>query len=615
MDEVALLRDIGPKLNARLALCASEVASLRTELMQIHRRLTLAPLRRAFSNPSSSEIQTDFLSYIFRPLQLPLFPGFSRLTQNAGFLLTFLHDNPHVFVQAVLARSKSASFPYLVNCAIPAVFGYFISGENLSHAVRFYQLVIERASDRQAVSILEPLFRSPVTFRFLESAFSSVIGALVLHMNANAAEPPCIPIYSTSLVDSIVESAGLLPQEILDLITHTQRLKWSRKRVTVLLFDCLLGPYAELAVCVAATPRHAALLRRVLEAISQDQSHMSAIMRAFTTRYSMAAIPRLYLCFGHKYLDALLSPHDLRVLAEALASARLLPDTVIRSELSAPSPELEFSVFSIRIYPRASRPERALPHPPLFAADSPEIALLERLLFRTHHKRGLQRWLLVSASCEEIASAPIVAALAHRPPARPFLESLGALRAAVPVKRLARQLYLALLARRLARLVDGGLAVALDLLDAEFLAICARLRGRAGLPRLADLGAARPLAVDAVRRLACLDSAALHQRFVIVLQTIEHLTRIEALRGTPDLIGPFLFRENQARQFLSTFVLLSTFAMNKPTFNEMCTDAERRLWVRLQAVTLAVLNADDVLLAAYSAMHDRLGETAAAELE
>jgi hypothetical protein len=105
MDADTLVRDMGRKPALLLASCQSEITSLRFQLLSTHRRLTLAPLAHsAWFQISTPKFPYGFFNYIFNPCDLPSFPAVTQLTQNSGFLIAFVNENPEALATAVLGR-------------------------------------------------------------------------------------------------------------------------------------------------------------------------------------------------------------------------------------------------------------------------------------------------------------------------------------------------------------------------------------------------------------------------------------------------------------------------------------------------------------------------------
>jgi hypothetical protein len=85
---------------------------------------------------------------------------------------------------------------------------------------------------------------------------------------------------------------------------------------------------------------------------------------------------------------------------------------------------------------------------------------------------------------------------------------------------------------------------------------------------------------------------------------MQNLHRIQKIEEKTDAIYPLVFQQNKGRELLSTFVILNNFALKSSMFVGLCSDAERRMWVRLESAILSVLKSDPTFLQAYIDVQD-----------
>jgi hypothetical protein len=159
----------------------------------------------------------------------------------------------------------------------------------------------------------------------------------------------------------------------------------------------------------------------------------------------------------------------------------------------------------------------------------------------------------------------------------------------------------------------------LTLLDAEFQRTLKAFPERAGTIAFPELAASvrpsvRPLLLDAVRCLARLDSGNLPERFRSLLRAMEHIAVVQKVGEKPDGIYPAVFQQNRGQTLLSTFLVLNNFAMKETAFTDLCSDFEKRIWVKLEAVVLIVLRSDPTFLKAYITLQEQFAAIAAAQL-
>jgi hypothetical protein len=537
------------------------------------------------------------------------------MTQNSGFLIAHINEHPEIFAKAVLARTKSSSFLYLIHCAIPAAFGYFISQEHLTVALKFYTTILTSSPPEVSIPILQPLLHSASTFRFIESSFFSVI--LSLRSDVNFAQMDAkrgyIPVYAPYFLKSIAASLPLLPQGIIDLLTLTAN--WQRGMFVSLFFDRFLWPNAVRLMRLSSGDRDLPVLQRVLEAASRDDARVAALRESLSRCRSLASPPEIYSPFAHRFLEFSLSVRDVHVLAKTVSAFRVMPDTVTLGELNHVPLQFEDRVFECQIYPRrrgrAAGPERGR----LFG--DADLEVLDALFASIQSKRDLEKWLEVLRSNQSLIVAALIVDAAARRSQFTFMEAFAGLRAEFNDPHLSRLIYLSLLDTR--SVVAEGFTVVLGVLDTEFRETLKQYPQREGTATFLELAAsvrpaARRILVDAVRGLARLDSSTLHERFRILLHTMQLLMHVQRIEDKPGIICPVVLQPNQGKELLSTFLILNTFAMNIRKFSELCADAERQMWVRFEAVILMVLRSDETFLTAYAAMQEHLREVANAEL-
>jgi hypothetical protein len=409
---------------------------------------------------------------------------------------------------------------------------------------------------------------------------------------------------------SIINSLPLLPQGLLDLFACARRCL-ARAHFTELFFDRFIWQNAVRLLRNSAGDRHAAALRRILDAASSDPARADAICDRLSRTPSRAPLPQIYGWFGHHIREFVLAIRDVQLIARVLTAARSLPELVTGREFSHVPTHFAPMMLGCQIYLRApaGEPEQEA----LFAGVSPEMDVFFAHL---QHKRELEKWVGVVRAAEEMAVAPLIGQAIARAPAAGFLELFAALRDHFNDSRLSRRIYLSLLDARSERLVAKGLSLVLSVLNTEF------KRALKEFPApltFSDLTASlapgrRPILIEAVRGLGCLDASSLHRRMAILFQTMRWLTYVQKMDEEKDVIYPLIFQQNKGSELLSTFLILNAFAMNQDMFNELCSDEERQSWLRLESVILSVLKGDAHFLKAYITMQERLIESSEAWL-
>jgi hypothetical protein len=95
---------------------------------------------------------------------------------------------------------------------------------------------------------------------------------------------------------------------------------------------------------------------------------------------------------------------------------------------------------------------------------------------------------------------------------------------------------------------------------------------------------------------------------------MQQLMLIQKMEEKPDWISPVIFQQNKGDELLSTFIILNNFAMKDTAFTDLCTDAEKQIWVKIETVILLVLRSDSTFLKAYITLQEQFAAITTEEL-
>jgi hypothetical protein len=236
---------------------------------------------------------------------------------------------------------------------------------------------------------------------------------------------------------------------------------------------------------------------------------------------------------------------------------------------------------------------------------------LEQILRLVTELRELRRWLVILHAHEDLVVAPIITALASLTPSDLGV-AFSFIMGSVNVGRMSRRAFLTIVEAKFKVVVPRDCITLMEMLNPLFLKTLKDLNTVNQFARLTDsvTQSVRPLLVGAVRGLARLDAADLCDRFRILLTVIEYLQFVQKSQGKSDEIYPIIFQQSTGQQLFSTYLLLTTFALQHPFFVALCTDEENRMWVKLESAILVVLKSDRTFLEAYAELHSALVEVA-----
>jgi len=508
------------------ARCEARVTALRAEILACQRRITL------LSHAQRNKFLSFPESHIFGQPELRSFLGFAQMSQNAGFLVSYLNERPGNLAQALLARSSDRLFQYIIDCAIPAFFGYFSSQEHLERASEFYRRVGELMPPKSAIPVFLPLLHSALTFRFIECVLGRVLSALQIDVSSQPDNAGSyIPVHGSFLGRQIRASLPLLPAAILCLFGHLRRQGWPAAAICALFLDEFLVPAFASWLQGSATPGCAAVMLRVVDHMRGDDGEVGAILSALFGCRAMYGLPLVYRAFGHEFLEFHLSVRDVTVIADLLSACDLVPETVALHEIAVVPVERAFHRFSCQVFLRCkSEPD---PSGSLFGGAVPDV---DDLMASTVYEAELKKWLDVLHAGEDIVVAPILrregrACLAA---GLSFGQSYAKVVTRFGVSRMARAVYLGLVEASYARWSGQDTRASLD---ARFGSFAARDRDAADefSKLVSSLGRSKAVLVDAVWRLAALDGATLANRFEGLLGVMRRFALVQGAEATAHL--------------------------------------------------------------------------------
>ena len=607
-DVTKLIREMGQKPSALLSMCSVKVTKIRAQIIATQRRITLAPLLTRDSFQSTIEdcfgSAKDFRSYVFKPPELQAFLGFAQMTQNTGFLVCHINENPEDMALALIRCIKMKSINYIIHCAIPAVFGYFASKEHLDIGIRFYRKIAEELSEKIALPMFGPLLHSAATFRFIECALTGFMKALAIDVNVQDDQTGYIQVYSPFLKDCICKALPLLPEPILGLFRLLHKKGWEQASMQKLVFGSFLLPSIRRWMSNSSASGHEKFVGKILENMKTQSNLVNEIIDELLKATSSYELPLVYRAFGNQYLDFYLSVRDIQLMAQILHKCNMMPDTVTLDELSRVPVNHECHCYYCQVYPKYKEERKATGKMNLFPGDSSEVKLIERLMENTLYEAELEKWLRVLQDQERQVVLPSIVDMAKSMAATEltFKRCFKRMVSAFNVPALSRLIYLSLVEANLAKWLKSNACV-LDHLDIQFNKLISRPTDTqnedfstimAGLPR-----SKKAVLVDAIQQLLCLDTANLYDKFMTLEHAMQQFINLQLEENLPDTIYPVFFQQNKGQKLLSSFIIINHFAMRISAFSSLCSDEENRTWLTLETAILTSLQPDMVFLKGY----------------
>jgi hypothetical protein len=115
--------------------------------------------------------------------------------------------------------------------------------------------------------------------------------------------------------------------------------------------------------------------------------------------------------------------------------------------------------------------------------------------------------------------------------------------------------------------------------------------------------------------LNAIEGLSVADQFRIVTTSMELLFQMQLAERLGDLISRIAVGSLPSGYILSTYVVMSSFAMRIPAFADLCSDAENRSWLKLESVILSMLNKDTVFLQAFINFEETFAELAKRDIQ
>lgn len=608
-----IINEMYRKPSSLLNSCLNAISSLRTIILHYSRVITLAPLANKRSlKPTFEKFPTKFKDILFRPIELPSFLGFAQMTQNTGFLLCYICEKPEVLATALLAKTKSSNFKYLINCSIPSVFGYFCSLEHLQIASRFYLSVVQQFEPSKAIKILTPLMNNPATFRFIESVCSQFCDGLAINKIESFDDDKFCHHFCDFLVELIRKSAQLLPEQVLSILQKVGDHNWTIEHFMHLFLDKFLWKSLRLWILYSEAKNHYKPLETIINLTSNNDRLLRIIYKSIQQAYPLFYMPSIYTIFGHNYLDFFVSAYDIHLIAHLLDECKMMPDTVTLHELKKVPKGSIYYFYSCQVYPHIP-PSITVIDDPLFNINTVPVKQFEKLLFTLQHKSDINQWKTVIESSISFILNPIInESVSEASPLR-FPERFSNYQKFFNLPILNKKIYLCLMDTYVNQWLqtDQRFLAILNHLDQQFNKLLDDISKSPEAVNFAVWTSSihksfRPTLLNTIKKVRCIEQSSFYDQFKIFQNSMSALESIFEAEQIPEErknIYPVIFQQCRENHFLSSFIKLNAFAMKNNVFEAFFKDDEEgflQLWLTTQEMILNCLNKDCIFLKGYN---------------
>ena len=273
--------------------------------------------------------------------------------QVAGLLIRFIYENIDAFAVAVCNQSESSTFNFLVYSAVPMLFGFFTSAEQVKYAAEFYMRAVRHCEPALFLYMVRPFMNSLVSFRFIESVMNRV--AKDMGTDATIFDEQnlvyCYRKYTDVISGAILRALPCLPEEVFRIFRVIFERKWDREEILQLFFtDFLIEKGVE---WIRASPytQIEDFFGKACKSLMENDGYITNVINALFLRSSMCEIPSLYTAFDQQFMSYVVTVADVVLIAKCYETVGELTPTLQNLSWNEYDRELRFKPFVVRAYP------------------------------------------------------------------------------------------------------------------------------------------------------------------------------------------------------------------------------------------------------------------------
>jgi hypothetical protein len=520
----------------------------------------------------------DSRSFLFRPPD-PTFFGVSQLSQNCSLVISHLIDHPLILARIVIERSAYVDFEHIIRSVLPSFFGFFASDEHLSHAIAFYSEVVRLATPQLIVSILDPLFNSAPTVRFLEVALDDFFTPFLLECSIASTRDlePLAASHGSFLVDCFTRAAPLLPSGHRSLLCLLRDRRFPGLEFRELVLKRFLWAAAFARLRASAAAREVRYLQMVLLSIVRQKQILKKLFQGILECHTSFHLPCLFGSFDESFLIYYLCVNDACLLARLLDQAGELPAGLRLADFLDIDGAFKYWSFWCQVFPRRTLPAQTMVLRLVFPAKLnglktrfPDLLQLadqfETLMEERRKAAEAIEWRRLLAAHAELLMGGEIGWLRKHQELR------------VP--------------RRVRQKIEIGMIGGVIVNDPEVRRLSERWDAFVGQRNSLPSGVSHRVwgALRIARAAGC---AQLEDAFPLLLNAVKQLRTIAETAGGGEPMISAMLRMIPGNAIVAPFVIINAAVAHIPGF---MSDLDQRCWVTLERCFLAVLCEDGKLL-------------------
>jgi hypothetical protein len=406
------------------------------------------------------------------------------------------------------------------------------------------------------------------------------------------------------------DALPLLPKPVADLFVKIAGAKWRLFPFPLFFLRSFVIPMG-IEWMSGCAPFALKFVKTTLEFIQSDSDCHQFLNDLFHTNFLSIELPYLYAPFGVFFVEYFVSLHDIRLLGKVLQASGELPETVVADTILKVPIQYDFCWYDCLIYPHRRHLWKPL-GVRLFDSDSAEFQALEKLVDFHLNIEKLREFLSILQKHEDLATAWQITELVAQP-SDSFPKRFSEIMEIVKIPRMAKRVWLNLVQANLNRWTEVLLPVLKHLND-QF--------GRLGCSqtefdelRVSLRESSQKLLNQVLNKLNTLELLSVADQFQVIMTSMNALFQLQTIEKQSDSMYGIVIRKLSTGYILSTYIVLSSFAMRIPVFADLCTDAENCSWLKLESVILLALNKDAVFLQAFINLQETFTQFAKRDIQ
>jgi len=552
---------------------------------------------------------------LFPPILKSLI-GMTNLVQSASSLIHHIIINPAIFADIINENVEPCLLDHFAFSVIPSVYGFFSSEEMIQHSLKFYLFFLEISSIERATKILIPFFHSGITSPYVNRTLDQFfipfsIDTQLIDGNAYSL---ILSEYSATFMRYCSKNLLYLPQPIILILQKLIELKWSSSTIFDLFFKRFMFLQALSWGQKLKSQTKRDFLDQILLFCEKCDIELLIFIDAIKHSSGSFSIPPFELSKSKKPFTHFVCVNDSYLLAKAINDSNLLPLSMCFSDFCDYPPKKRFYWFNCEIYMK-EHPTKGFYLFPIGSGQ--EATFFEILTDRKLLLNRLRRWKSTLSTHHVIlmkdALIPIIQTFP--PKSSQSIPSLYYQYATVFRTRRYKQLFLLISSQSIIERIPQGITRRLTSFCNRWNSFMNSIHEKLSLPSFSNLiqtflPSSQDAIIEAMRLLQLLDFVRLPDQYFCLIKALTLIDIVAAKEMVSETLFFLILERMPCETFLSSFVLLSAFAMKNTIFSSLTSEEHLQLCIKLEALVFTCLSFEKKFMLDVVEVGERLMELA-----